>query len=81
MDYFIKVWSSINGGKDFYHDSNGYLVMKRTESWRPDYKIVDAPIDKINGNTYPSTSFAYRTDGKKKLVVSLDRAEGVALYE
>lgn len=63
-----------------YHDSNGYLVMKRTQGWRPDYELDDEEVDKINSNIYPSTSFAYRTDGKKKIVVSVDRAEGIALY-
>lgn len=29
VDYFIQVETKVNSKGEFYHDSNGYLVMKR----------------------------------------------------
>ena len=40
-DYFIKISSNIsNTNKQFYHDANGYLVMKRKVNWKPDYNYT-----------------------------------------
>lgn len=36
-DYFIKIDSKIQSKGEFYHDSNGYLVIKRKVGERPDY--------------------------------------------
>ena len=62
-----------------YHDANGYLVIKRKFGERPDYKFPKVNRDRLNANTYPVTSFAYLTDGKSKLVLGVDRAQGVSL--
>ncbi len=70
-DYFIKVESTINSKGEFYHDSNGYLVIKRKVGERPDYKWEYRPEDKINANTYPMCSFAYAIDGDQKVSLLL----------
>jgi hypothetical protein len=67
-DYFIKVESTINSKGEFYHDSNGYLVIKRKVGERPDYKWEYRPEDKINANNYPMCSFAYAIDGDQKVL-------------
>lgn len=66
-DYFIKVESTINSNGEFYHDSNGYLVIKRKVGERPDYKWDYHPEDKINANNYPMCSFAYAIQGDQKV--------------
>ncbi len=40
VDYFMKVESTVRSDT-LYHDSNGFLVIKRPLNWRPDY---EAPI-------------------------------------
>lgn len=80
-DYFLRVQSDVKGNNDFYHDANGYLVMRRVFDQRPDYEMKPILGDKINANTYPTTSFAYIKNDQYKMLVSLDRAEGVAIYE
>ena len=70
-DYFIQVQSKLESRGQFYHDSNGYLVMKRKVGYRPDYKWDYKPEDKINANTYPMCSFAYAIDGDKKVITIL----------
>lgn len=80
-DYFLRVQSDVRGNNDFYHDANGYLVMRRVFDERPDYEFKPVADDKINANTYPTTTFAYIKDATNKMLVSLDRAEGVAIYE
>lgn len=80
-DYYIKLSSNINNpSKEFYHDANGYLVMKRKVNFRPDYKYIMKDEDRINANTYPMTAFAYIKDDTNKLVVFNDRPQGVAIY-
>lgn len=69
-DYFIQVESKINSRGEFYHDSNGYLVIKRNVGIRPDYTWHYKPEDKINANTYPMCSFAYGIEGDKKVNIS-----------
>lgn len=71
VDYFIKVESKINSQGEFYHDSNGYLVIKRKVGERPDYKWDYKPEDKINANNYPMCSFAYAIEGDKKVLTHL----------
>jgi hypothetical protein len=71
VDYFIKVESKVNSQGEFYHDSNGYLVIKRKVGERPDYNLDQKPEDKINANTYPMCSFAYAIEGDKKVRESL----------
>jgi len=80
-DYFLRVQSDVRGDNDFFHDANGYLVMRRVFDQRPDYEFTPVLGDKINANTYPTTSFAYIKNSVDKMLVSLDRAEGVAIYE
>lgn len=80
-DYFLQVKSDIRGNNDFFHDANGYLVMRRVFDQRPDYEFKPVAGDKINANTYPTTSFAYIKNSVDKMLVSLDRAEGVAIWE
>lgn len=58
-DYFLRVESSIDPKDDFFHDMNGYLVMKRKIGFRPDYEWQYKVIDQISANTYPLCSFAY----------------------
>ena len=70
-DYFIQVESKINSRGEFYHDSNGYLVIKRNVGIRPDYTWHYKTEDKINANTYPMCSFAYGIEGDKKVSISL----------
>lgn len=66
-DYFIKIDSKLNPKGEFYHDSNGYLVIKRQVGQRPDYNWNYKHEDKINANTYPMCSFAYAIDQDKKV--------------
>lgn len=80
-DYFLRVQSDVRGNNDFFHDANGYLVMRRVFDQRPDYEFASVAGDKINANIYPTTSFAYIKNTVDKMLVSLDRAEGVAIYE
>ena len=81
-DYFLKVSTNVtNPDKEFYHDANGYLVVKRKVNTRPDYKFTAVTQDRINANTYPMTSFAYIKDKTTKLVVFTDRSQGVSIYE
>lgn len=70
-DYFIKIDSKLNPKGEFYHDSNGYLVIKRRVGERPDYKWIYRNEDKINANTYPMCSFAYAIEGDKKVIFNL----------
>lgn len=79
-DYFIHFQSNVKGENDFYHDANGYLVIRRVHNVRPDYEFDTTEADRINANTYPATSFAYIKNADKKMVVGVDRAEGVTLY-
>jgi hypothetical protein len=37
-------------------------------------------VDRINANTYPSTSFVYIKQSIYKLVVGNDRSQGVTIY-
>jgi|JI6StandDraft_1071083.scaffolds.fasta_scaffold01273_18 hypothetical protein len=79
-DFYLKVESDVQSlNKDFYHDANGYLVMRRELDRRPDFDFNIADGDNINANTYPVTSFAYIRNDLNKLVVSNDRAQGIAL--
>jgi hypothetical protein len=55
--------------------------MKRVFDQRPDYEFKPVEGDKINANTYPATTFAYIKNDDSKMLVSLDRAEGVAIYD
>ena len=81
-DYFIKIASKIiNPAKEFYHDANGYLVMKRKVNSRPDYAFTAVGEDRINANTYLMIAFAYIKDQESKLVIFTDRAQGVSIYE
>ena len=77
----MKVSSHVQSD-DLYHDSNGYLVSKRTLNHRPDdYQYDFKSGDLINGNTYPVCSFAYLLSREKKMVFFTDRAQGVAPYQ
>lgn len=79
-DYYLRVESDVQSpDSEFYHDSNGYLVIKRRLDQRPDFEFNIDDGDSINANTYPITSFAYIRNAMGKLVVSNDRAQGVAL--
>ena len=79
-DFYLKVESDVQSpDKDFYHDANGYLVMRRVLDKRPDFDFMIESGDNINANTYPVTSFAYIRNDLNKLVVSNDRAQGIAL--
>lgn len=73
--------SKLDPKDEFFHDANGYLIMKRKVGVRPDYEWQYKVIDKIAANTYPMCSFAYLLQGQQKLVVFNDRAAGIALYE
>lgn len=80
-DYFLKIDTGLDFKGEFYHDMNGYLVSKRGIGQRLDYEWTYKPEDKINANTYPACSFFYAHSGNQKLVVFLDRAAGVTLYD
>lgn len=80
-DYFLRVESRVDPRDEFFHDANGYLVIKRKVGFRPDYEWQYKVIDKIAANTYPLCSFAYAVQDQQKLVIFNDRAAGIALYE
>ena len=45
-DFYLKVESDVQSpNKDFYHDANGYLVMRRELDKRPDFDFTIAPGD------------------------------------
>lgn len=67
MDYFLRAESHVTNEKDFYHDSNGYLVSKRILNTRPDYEWEYKQGDKINANTYPACSFVYLKNTENKV--------------
>ena len=67
----MRVKSNVQQTKEFYHDSNGFLVAKRILNTRPDYNFEHKEKDKINENTYPACSFAYIKDFNKKVIIYL----------
>ena len=82
-DYYLSVKSPIKNNKQFYTDSNGWLVVKRTLFHHEDYEAHFDPkkYDDIDGNSYPDNAFVYINDETSKVSVNVDRPEGVIVYE
>ena len=67
--------TDINSGSDFYTDSNGREMQKRTRDYRPTWKLnVTEPI---SGNYYPvdAMMFIKETSGRQLTLLN-DRAQG-----
>ncbi|CAH1101503.1 unnamed protein product [Psylliodes chrysocephalus] len=69
-DYF-------NNGNNFYTDSNGREMLKRTRNNRPDYSY-NAFIEPVAGNYYPVTSKIVMKDENKDIEIAVltDRSQG-----
>lgn len=82
-DYYLSIKTPIQNNKEFYTDSNGWLVVKRKLFYHEDYQAHFDPqkYDDIDGNSYPINSFVYIQDQNSKVSVNVDRPEGVIVYQ
>lgn len=82
-DYYLSIKTEINNNNEFYTDSNGWLVVKRTLFKHEDYQAHFDPskYDDIDGNSYPVNAFVYIQDANDKVSVNVDRPEGVIVYQ
>ena len=74
-DYYLSIKTPIKNNKQFYTDSNGWLVLKRTLFQHEDYQAHFDPnkYDDIDGNSYPINAFVYIKDSSNKVSVNVDR--------
>lgn len=82
-DYYLSIKTPLKNNKQFYTDSNGWLVVKRTLFHHEDYEahFDSNKYDDIDGNSYPINAFVYIQDGNDKVSVNVDRPEGVIVYQ
>ncbi|XP_076239948.1 lysosomal alpha-mannosidase II [Calliopsis andreniformis] len=75
-EIITKYHSSLNSNQEFYTDSNGREMLKRTRNYRPTWNVKLE--EEISGNYYPVTAKISLKDEEKllKLSVLTDRAEG-----
>ena len=71
-----KYHSNLNSSGEFYTDSNGREMLKRTRNYRPTWSLNLQ--EEVSGNYYPVTAKISLKDEEKllKLSVLTDRAEG-----
>ncbi|CAH1101502.1 unnamed protein product [Psylliodes chrysocephalus] len=73
----FTVTDDFNNGNNFYTDSNGREMLKRTKNSRPDYSY-NATIEPVAGNYYPVTSKIVMKDDSKDIEIAVltDRSQG-----
>ena len=70
----MRISSGVKSGDEFYTDSNGREMLKRTLNYRPTWDLdVSEPVA---GNYYPLTAALAIKDAKSEMSVLLDRACG-----
>ena len=63
-DFYLSIKTPIKNNNEFYTDSNGWLVLKRTLFHHEDYEahFDSNKYDDIDGNSYPINAFVYIQD-------------------
>ncbi|CAI4224969.1 unnamed protein product [Auanema sp. JU1783] len=69
-----RYYSDINSGSEFFTDSSGRQMMKRTRNFNPSFTYQNT--EPTSGNYYPVTNRVYIKDDSNQMTILTDRAQG-----